>query len=90
MTLKLLYAGEAVAELTDIVKISPSFDEVVSQTAASVETLTQGLISFSCTIEDTNASFEELKAQLDRLSKPQKSKITERQIQKTMRMRGIR
>lgn len=56
----------------------------------SLEALTTGMISFSSEINSSKESFEELKAQWDRLSRLQKPKITDQQIFKTMRMRGIR
>jgi hypothetical protein len=87
--MELLYGDKVVAEVTDVI-ISPKFEDAVKQTAESFNALENGMISFSCKIDNSTVSFEELKAQWDRLSRPQKTKITERQIFKTMRMRGIR
>ena len=89
MTCTLLLGGEVIAEVTDIV-VSPSFKEATRSTAEALDALAKGLIRVSFTIEDSGRSFEELKAQLDRLNRQQKPKITDRQIYKTMRMRGIR
>jgi hypothetical protein len=87
--MEMRYGDQVIAEVTDVI-VSPAFEDAVKQTAEALGALAQGSIKFSFTIEDSGRSFEELKAQLDRLNRPQKPKITDHQIYKTMRMRGIR
>jgi len=89
MTATLSLGGEVIADVTDI-EVSPSFEKATRSTAAAIDALTQGMGTLRYTVEESTLSFEDLKAQLDRLSRPQKPKITDRQIYKTMRMRGIR
>ena len=89
MTATLSLGGEVIAEVTDI-EVSPSFKEATRATAEALDALAQGLIKVSFTIEDSSRSFEELKTQLDWLNRPAKPKLTDRQIYKTMRMRGNR
>jgi hypothetical protein len=89
MTATLSYEGDVIAEVTDII-VSPALNDAAKTTSEAFDVLTLGLMEFSCKLNDSNASFEKLKAGLDRLNRPQKPKITDRQIYKTMRMRGIR
>ena len=89
MTCTLSLGGEVIAEVTGIVAPS-SFKDTTRATAEALDALAKGLMEISFTIEDSGRSFEDLKAQLDRLNRPAKPKLTDRQIYKTMRMRGIR
>ena len=89
MTATLSYEGEIIAEVTDIFT-SPALKDAAEAPSEAFDALTLGLMEFSCKLNDSSASFEKLKAQLDRLNRPAKPKITDRQIYKTMRMRGIR
>jgi hypothetical protein len=88
MTITLSHGGEVIAEVTDI-EVSPSFEKATRATSDAIDALTQGMGTLRYTVEESTLSFEELKARLDRLSRPQKPKLTDRQIYKTMRMRGI-
>ena len=87
MTTTLSWGDIVVGEITDI--STPTFAETSKRAGESLQELTAGVSSFSFKIECSKTSLEELKAQLDRLSKPQKPKITDRQIFKMMRVRGI-
>jgi len=89
MTTTLSLGGEVIADVIDI-EVSPSFKEATRSTAEALAALKQGLMEISFTIEDSGGSFEKIVSQLKRGTRQAKPKITDRQIYKTMRMRGIR
>ena len=65
------------------------FSKAVTASADSLDALTRSLITFDETTNITAQAFDDLKRQLDELNKkPEKGGLSERQIQKTMRLRG--
>ena len=84
MTTTLSIGDDVFAEVTDII-VSP-FPDNATKTNDCFDALIKGNLEFTCKV-DAQVSFEELTAQLDRLSKPQKPKISERQIWKSLNRR---
>jgi ABC-type transporter Mla subunit MlaD len=67
-----------------------AFSRECSATADTIDALTRSLREFATAETDHSGKLEELTAQLNSLKNSEKSRLSERQIQKTMRMRGIR
>lgn len=66
------------------------FQRAATASADSINALTRSLVAFDETTNVTTQAFDDLKKQLDALKKPEKGGLSERQIQKTMRLRGKR
>jgi hypothetical protein len=69
---------------------SCDFQRVATITADSLDALTRLLVTFDEAATASTQTFEDLKRQLDDLKKSEKGGLSERQIQKTLRMRRMR
>ena len=85
MTCTISYNGEGLSEVISVE--TKTFEQAAMASAESFHDITRRLIEFSGTLTNATETFEDLKAQLDRLNKPQKPKISERQIWKRMNRR---